>query len=112
MFCKDQAVIREGLNIIRVTFPFYFVYAIMEVTGGIVKGIGKTIPSMLIIILNLCVLRVILLDIFVENYHRISAVAAVYPITWVAAMLCFIWYYRYVCYKKIRSEKPISERTV
>ena len=36
-FCPDQAVVAEGMRIISVTFPVYFVYSLFEVTGGVVR---------------------------------------------------------------------------
>ena len=101
IFCGEEEVIVEGLKIIRTTFPFYFVYAILEVTGGIVRGNKKTMQSMAIVIVNLCVIRVLLLSIFTEYFHSIHAVAAVYPVTWILAALSFVLYY----YRISRQEK-------
>lgn len=99
LFGDDLAVIEEGLSIIRVSFPFYFLYAILEVTGAAVRGIGKTTQSMFIIICNLCVVRITLLTIFTEVFHSIEWVAAVYPITWCLTAVSFVIYYR-LCAKK------------
>ena len=93
VFCKEEEVIAEGLKIIHVSFPFYFIYAILEVTGGIVRGTGKTIQSMAIVMIHLCVVRVLLLGILAEHFHTVQAVAAVYPITWALAAVSFAGYY-------------------
>lgn len=102
IFCKDESVILLGLQIIRVSFPFYFVYAVMEVTGGLVRGMGQTIPSMVIVIMTLCICRVVLLKIFVEQFHSLKMVAAVYPITWILAMSAFLIYFAGLCRKRLR----------
>lgn len=96
VFCSDSDVVAEGLKIIHVTFPFYFVYAVLEVTGGIIRGMGKTVQSMVIVILDLCVIRVILLRICVSAFHSVSAVAAVYPATWILAAVSFVGCYLYL----------------
>ena len=95
MFCADENVITEGLKIIHVSFPFYFVYAILEVTGSILRGAGKTMRSMLIVILSLCIFRIILLRILTARWHTIQAVAAVYPISWFFTAVLFVgcWLY-------------------
>lgn len=100
VFSDDPAVIEEGLRIIHVSFPFYFLYAILEVTGAVVRGIGKTTQSMFIIICNLCVARITILSIFTAVFHSIEWVAAVYPITWCLTAVSFVVYYR-MCAKKI-----------
>lgn len=99
VFSDDPAVIEEGLRIIHVSFPFYFLYAILEVTGAVVRGIGKTTQSMFIIICNLCVVRITILSIFTSVFHSIEWVAAVYPITWCLTAVSFVVYYR-MCAKK------------
>lgn len=94
IFSKDEEVIRLGLQIISISFPFYFIYSIMEVTGGLIRGMGKTIQSMVIVIVTLCICRVVFLSCFVNQFRSIRMVAAVYPITWILAtvafMFCFI----------------------
>lgn len=95
-FCPDQAVIAEGLRIIGVTFPVYFIYSLFEVTGGVVRGIGKSVPSMIIVIVNLCLIRILLLEIVDRTVHSVEAVAALYPVTWLLATVSFVIYYLYV----------------
>ena len=95
-FCPDQAVVAEGMRIISVTFPLYFVYSLFEVTGGVVRGIGKSVSSMVIVIVNLCVIRILMLEISDRVFHSVQAVAAVYPLTWLMATLSFVGYYLHV----------------
>ena len=95
-FCPDQAVIAEGLRIIGVTFPVYFIYSLFEVTGGVVRGIGKSVPSMIIVIVNLCLIRILLLEIVDRTVHSVEAVAALYPVTWLLATVSFVIYYLHV----------------
>ena len=113
VFCKEEEVIAEGLRIIHVSFPFYFIYAILEVTGGIVRGTGKTMQSMAIVIIHLCVVRIFLLGILAEHFHTVQAVAAVYPVTWVLAAASFAGYYFFLYYRKpIRNRKGLSDMEV
>lgn len=95
LFCADETVVAEGLRIVHVSFPFYFIYSILEITGSIIRGAGKSLQSMAVVIATLCVLRTILLKIFGFRWHTIEAVAAVYPISWFCAATLFvgIWLY-------------------
>lgn len=95
-FCPDQAVIAEGLRIIGVTFPVYFIYSLFEVTGGVVRGIGKSVPSMIIVIVNLCLIRILLLEIVDRTVHSVESVAVLYPVTWLLATVSFVIYYLHV----------------
>ena len=54
------------------------------------RGMGYALSSMIIIISNMCILRISLLAYFSEQFHTLGALAAVYPITWAGAAICFV----------------------
>ena len=103
-FIKDQSVVTEALKIALVSFPLYWIYPILEVMGGSVRGMGYSISSMLIIICCLCVIRVSLLAVFSDVYHTIESLAAVYPITWACAAICFSVFFLVIIQKKCKLE--------
>lgn len=100
LFCQDAQVVEEGLKIIWISYPFYFMYAIMEMVGGVIRGSGRTMQSMVIIIVNLCLIRIAVLAYLVKEVMTIQSVAAVYPITWGLAMMSFVLYYYYLKRRK------------
>lgn len=90
-FVKDEAVIAVGLQIISVSFPFYWMNSLIEVLGGTLRGMGHSLASMLVILFSLCGSRILLLYILNSRFHTISALASVYPITWtLAVVLLFV----------------------
>lgn len=93
IFSHDSAVIDYGMRIISTSFPFYWIYAILEVLGDTIRGAGKVIPPMVIILSNICVLRIVLLFIIMASYHDVRGVAITYPITWATTALCMFVYY-------------------
>lgn len=111
LFCQDEEVIKEGLNIIWISYPFYFIYAIMEMVGGVIRGHGKSLQSMMIIVFNMCIVRIALLSYLVKAHATIRSVAAVYPISWGTAMLCFVLYYYYMKRKRSGSILLQKENT-
>lgn len=88
-FINDNDVVTEALKIALVTFPLYWIYPILEVMGGSVRGMGYAVSSMAVIISCMCVIRVSLLALFSASYHTIESLAAVYPITWGCAAVLF-----------------------
>lgn len=107
-FMKDREVVKNALAIAMVSFPFYWIYPILEVTGGALRGMGRAIGSMVVVIVNQCVLRVALLALFSATIHTIESLAAVYPITWASAALCFTLFFAADIRKKLRmSERPL-----
>lgn len=94
LFSSDNEVIRLGLTIIRVTFPLYFVYVFLESFGGAIRGAGKALPTMLIILVNMCIVRIGVLKLIMARSPVVNSVAWVYPITWICTSLCLLIYYK------------------
>ncbi len=108
LLMKDSNVVTNTLKIALVSFPFYSVYPILEIFGGAIRGMGKALTSMIVIILNQCVLRIALLAIFSAKFHTIQSLAAVYPITWAGAALCFTILFFIFVNKRIAETERIS----
>lgn len=94
LFSSDPEVIALGSRFSRVAFPFYFLYVFLEVYAASIRGAGKAMPTMVITIINMCLVRVTVLTVIMAVFHNAVAVAAVYPITWMTNSLCMYGYYR------------------
>ncbi|MCQ2433010.1 MAG: MATE family efflux transporter [Clostridia bacterium] len=108
MFLNEAATIDLGVLIARTTFPFYFLYVMLEVVSGTIRGYGKAIPPMLIIVGNMCGVRLIALRILMVRFHSAEGIAWVYPITWLTASICLAVCYLYERRCFVESE-PASE---
>jgi putative MATE family efflux protein len=93
MINRDLQVLDLGVQIISTTVPFYFLYVILEVFGGSIRGAGKTLPPMAIILTNICVLRTVLLFVIMSHTQNITGIAMTYPVTWGSTALCMGLYY-------------------
>ncbi len=102
VFNSDPDVISLGLRVIHVTFPFYWIYIILETFADTLRGTGRSIPPMIIILMNICVVRTILLYYLTSRWHEIEAVAVTYPVTWGLTAL-FLTVYWFAARKKILS---------
>jgi putative MATE family efflux protein len=109
-FMKDPEVVRCAITIAMVSFPFYWMYSFIEVYGGSIRGMGFSITSMLIIVSNICVLRIALLMIFSVSPGTVKAVAAVYPMTWGGAAVCFLVAFLWIMRKKRQTSCIAMER--
>ena len=102
LFNQDPAVIAVGQRIIRVTFPFYWLYAILEMHGDALRGIGQSVTPMVLILFCMCVLRTGMLFLFQQIWGTLEAVAAVYPCAWLAGAVCLVLAWK-KSYNKLRS---------
>ena len=94
-FDRDADVASLGRRIIWITFPFYWLYIILQVVGDTIRGAGKTLPPMLIIMANICLLRTACIAIFVSIFGDVRGVAISYPISWFTTDVCMLLYYRF-----------------
>ena len=94
LFNSDPGVIAEGLKVIRITFPLYWLCVLLEVSAGAVRGLGNAVVPMGIVLWHMCFLRVVLLTIIMHFYHEIQGIAILYPITWLLAGIAMSLYFR------------------
>lgn len=94
IFNNSSEVISCGLRIIKISFPLYFVYVILEIFADTIRGTGNSFSPMIIMIINICGIRTLLLAILTSINPALESVAWVYPISWITASISFIVYYK------------------
>lgn len=92
LFTKDLRVIEAGVLASRFFCPFYFLLAIMHSLAGTVRGTGKTIPPMIILILSLCIFRIVAAKFVIPHYNTIENVYRLYPISWIIGVILMVAY--------------------
>lgn len=92
LFTKDVRVIEAGVLASRFFCPFYFLLAIMHSLAGTVRGTGKTIPPMIILILSLCIFRILAAKFVIPHYNTIENVYRLYPISWIIGVILMVTY--------------------
>ena len=90
IFIKNKEIIYLGSQIALTTFPFYWLYSILEVLGSSLRGMGYSIVSMYITIICLCGVRISLLYLISKFNLDFKSVAYVYPMTWFFTASIFI----------------------
>ncbi|WP_186802581.1 MATE family efflux transporter [Lacrimispora celerecrescens] len=87
IFSPDEDVIAYGYSTMLVLLPFYWTIAIHQILMGSIRGSGRTMVSMLIGVGNMCILRMIYINLLVPFFPSFGAVMWCYPITWITTML-------------------------
>ncbi len=92
-----------------VTYPFYFLAAIMGTVPSAIRGLGHSVSPTVITISGVCVLRVLWCYTVFAAHPRLNVLYTVHPITWgitVAALLvAYGFYYRAAC-RALRDPAP------
>jgi putative MATE family efflux protein len=93
-FSSDHLVIDLSVRTARATYMLYFLYAIVEVLAGTIRGSGTTVSPMVITIVTLCGFRIVVLKAAMHYWHTLNQIIGfVFPMTWVVAAAVFAVYY-------------------
>ena len=94
-FTKDTAVAAQTLEIVKVTFPFYFFYTVLECFSSNLRGFGKAFLPMIVTVISFCGFRIVALFALMAKNPSPDKVALSYPISWgIAAAAMAILYVR------------------
>ena len=93
-FDSTPEVIRFGVEKARSAALFYCFLAYSHSIASILRGAGRSIVPMAIMIFFWCVIRVLFLSVTIPITHSIQMIYIVYPLTWVSSSLVFLLYYK------------------
>lgn len=103
MFTKDAEVIAFGKQAMRYFCPFYFLLSIMHGLAGTVRGTGKSVPPMVILLTSLCLFRIIWIQFVLPLFSMIDGVFVLYPVSWAfgtVLMILYTWKGKWLVVKK------------
>lgn len=92
-FTSAPEAIAYGVTKSRVCAMFYFLMAISHGLSAVLRGAGKSVIPMAVMLAFWCVVRVSILELVVPLYNSISVVYWVYPITWSLSAVTLLIYY-------------------
>ena len=108
LFTSDSAAIHYGVLAMKYFCPYYVLLGALNVLAGTVRGTGKSIPPMLILLFSMCIFRIIWIQLAVPHYDNIDGVFILYPISWVIGvvlMALYTWKGHWLHYGN-ENEKP------
>lgn len=93
-FDSTPDVIRFGVEKARTAALFYCLLAYSHSVASILRGAGKAIVPMIIMMFSWCIVRVAFLAVTIPLTNSIQMVYVVYPLTWALSSLVFLFYYK------------------
>ena len=88
-FNDDPAVMVFGVNDARTVSLFYFLLAFSHCCAGILRGMGRPVIPMAIMLAVWCALRIAYITVTVHFIPNIRVVYLAYPITWAISSVLF-----------------------
>lgn len=92
LFNNEAAVLAVGTAMTKVISPFFFMLALSHCAAGIMRGAGRAIVPMLVMLTCWCVIRVSYLAIMTRFIPKIEVVFWAYPLTWFLSSAFFAIY--------------------
>lgn len=93
MFSNEEAVILQGMEILRTLAPFFFTYICIEIFSGAVRGVGDTLIPTLMTLVGICLMRTVWLLLIAPSHNSVPFTLYCYPITWTLTSVLFVLYY-------------------
>ena len=77
---------------LKTVMPFYFLLAIAQVYTGVLRGAGRSMAAMLLMVGSMVGIRMLWVGIMTSIIPKLSTVLWGYPVSWSAAALGVIIY--------------------
>ncbi len=97
LYAPDNPAVTEiAIRRLFSILPCYFLCGVMEVLGGAIRGMGKSVTTMIVSLLGACVFRILWIKTIFVRFPTIECIYLSYPISWllvIAANLVFLVIY-------------------
>lgn len=93
LFDSTKEVVYYGTLHARTASLFYFLLSLSHCIAGILRGAGKSIVPMIVMLVCWCIIRVSYMSIALYFIKDIQVVYYAYPLTWCLSSIVFIIYY-------------------
>lgn len=93
LFNNEPDVVQFGTSQSRTIALFYFLLAFSHCIAGILRGAGKAVVPMLVMLLCWCIIRVTYITVTTYFIPKIQVVFWAYPLTWFLSSIIFLIYY-------------------
>lgn len=98
LFASEEKVINFGHQVVVVLSSTYFICGIMDVLSGALKGINKSLISMINSITSLFGVRIMWIFTYFRSHRSLTVLYTSYPLSWIFALcvhiIFFIYYFK------------------
>ena len=92
LFTHEEDVVAFGCTAMHYFCPFYWELSILHGLAGTVRGTGKTIPPMVVLLVSLCVFRIGWIQWVLPFFSSIDGIFLLYPVSWGLGALMMVGY--------------------
>ena len=108
LFNSDPAVVAFGVNDARTVALFYCLLSFSHCCAGILRGMGRPVVPMAIMLCVWCALRITYITVTVHFIPDIHVVYWAYPLTWAISSVLFLFCLRRMRFPSEEHGEPAS----
>ena len=96
LFTDSPAVIALGKTRMHIALAWQSIAAFYEISGSVLRGMGKSMEPTLITVFGTCLLRIAWIFIIMPGWRGFDHLLAVYPVSWMitAVMMLGLYFWR------------------
>ena len=95
LFTADENVVRIGVDMMHFLLPSYFMYVVIGILSGALRGAGRVLVPMLLTCGGVCLIRIVWMFGVFPGHPGINTIMLSYPVSWgITAVLFIIYYFR------------------
>lgn len=96
LFTDSPAVIAFGKTRMHIALAWQSIAAFYEISGSVLRGMGKSMEPTLITVFGTCLLRIAWIFIIMPGWRGFDHLLAVYPVSWMitAVMMLGLYFWR------------------
>ena len=92
LFSENQEVIYYGASQIKIAALFAFVLAIDHCSIGILRGFGRPVIAMGVVLAIWCLFRIVFITVMLHYIYDIFVIFWTFPLTWSMTAILFIYF--------------------
>lgn len=95
LFTTDANVVRIGADMMHFLLPSYFMYVVIGILSGALRGAGRVLVPMILTCGGVCLIRIVWMFGVFPVHSSIATIMLSYPVSWgITAVLFIIYYFR------------------
>ena len=110
LYNTDPEVISWGMQRLTIVYLPYFITGFMEIFSGALRGIGYSLPPMIISLLGACAFRIVWILTVFKSHPTLPCLLSSFPFSWIitsVVMGCFF----FIMYKRLCAQYTHTELT-
>ena len=111
-FSSEADVVAFGVRQAHTIALFYFLLAFSHCCAGILRGLGRPIVPMAVMLAVWCALRITYITVTLHFIHDIGVIFWAYPLTWSISSLLFLHYLRHCTIPRVGGGAPHDMKDV